>query len=129
MPILKLCKFKEEIISESEREILKVIYQPKYTIRPGENILASWKMEKLVRSTATWTTGSTTSVALVKPSGFSATAADESQEAAAVTTGGQSTSMHTAAVDFLTKFGVFIMVSLKRNNINKQTKQQKRTIL
>lgn len=32
--------------------------------------------------------------------------------------------MHTAAVDFLTKFGVFIMVSLKRNNINRQNNRK-----
>lgn len=61
---------------------------PKCLVRPGENILISWKITKLVRSTATGTPGST-SIVLVKPS---ANAANSSQEAGIVTTGGQSTS-------------------------------------
>lgn len=61
---------------------------PKYLVRPGENILISWKITKLVRSTATCTSGST-SIVLVKPS---ANAANSSQDAGVVTTDGQSTS-------------------------------------
>lgn len=81
-------------------------------------------MTKSVSSTAIWTSGSTALTVLVKPSGLSANAANSSQDAGAVTTGRQSTSTDTACGGFsYLKFGMFIMVSLKRNNVNKQAKE------
>lgn len=88
-------------------------------------------MTKSVRSTVIWTSGSTALTILVGLSDLSANAANSSQDEGVVTTGGQSTGTDAACGGFsYLKFGMFIMVSLKRNNVNKQEKEnnKKRTV-
>lgn len=64
---------------------------------------------------------------LVQPSGFSGGAANGHWEPGVAASDGQTQGFKLSAVDFLTiKFGMFIMVSLKRNNANNQTGKTKR---